>query len=180
MIPRLCAADTGSVGFDAERGEFAEHDVLVDAVDFVDDEDQGLSRAAQAIDDVAIGRQQAVARIDDEQDRIGLGDRDVDLGGRLCGKALGVVHQPAGVDDDERLARVLATDAVVPIARDAGQIGDERVARARQHVEQRRFADVRPTDEGDYGEHDGSRVLDRAYGRRNAQIPSPACGRGLG
>jgi len=101
-------------------------------------------------------------------------------GDRVIGAstAIPLTDETAGVDDDERLAFDETAYAVVTIARHAGQIGDERIARARQHVEQRRLADVGAPDEGDYGEHGESRLLDRRRRRRFA--PSPACGRGLG
>jgi hypothetical protein len=41
----------------------------------------------------------------------------------------------------------------VTIARQSGDIGDERVARFRQAVEQRRFADVGATDDGNRWQH---------------------------
>ena len=43
--------------------------------------------------------------------------------------------------------------AVVPVARQAGEVGDDRIARLRHAVEERRLADVGPADEGDDGFH---------------------------
>ena len=67
-----------------------------------------------------------------------------------AGGVLGL--EAAGVDDDE----LVATDdgvPVVPIARQAGEVGDDGVARLRQAIEERRLADVRSADEGDDGFH---------------------------
>jgi hypothetical protein len=60
--------------------------------------------------------------------------------------------EPAGVDD-QIFALAGARAAVVAIARQSGKIGDERIARLRQAVEERRFADIRSADESDGGEH---------------------------
>ena len=60
--------------------------------------------------------------------------------------------EAAGVDDEE-LAVAGARAAVMAIARQAREIGDERVARLRQPVEQRRLADVGAADEGEGGQH---------------------------
>ena len=46
-----------------------------------------------------------------------------------------------------------ARAAEVPVAREAGEIGDERGARSRQPIEQRRLADVRTPDEDQGGQH---------------------------
>ena len=43
--------------------------------------------------------------------------------------------------------------AVVAVARQAGEVGDDRVARPGHAVEQRRLADVGPADEGDHRFH---------------------------
>ena len=43
-------------GGDAERCEFGDRAVLFEPVDLVDDEDQRLGGAAQAIEDAAVGR----------------------------------------------------------------------------------------------------------------------------
>ena len=77
-----------------------------------------------------------------------------------AGRVLGL--EAAGVDDDELVAADLGV-AVVAVARQAGEVGDDRVARPGQAVEERRLADVRPADEGDHGFH---RSVARAERRR--------------
>ena len=43
--------------------------------------------------------------------------------------------------------------ALAPVAGDAGTVVDERQLPADEPVEERRFADVRPSDDGDRGRH---------------------------
>jgi hypothetical protein len=114
-------------------------------------------------------RRRAGADVDDEDDGVGLGDRLLGLARHLlddAGRVLGL--EAAGVDDDELVA---ADDrvAVVAIAGQPGEVGDDRVARLRHAVEERRLADVGAADEGDDGLH-------RRAGRgdqpgRNANTP---------
>ena len=66
--------------------------------------------------------------------------------------SLSLRGEAARVDDDEP-AVGSAADAVAPIARQTGVVRDQRVARGRQAVEQRRFADVGPADERHGGQH---------------------------
>src|SRR6185436_19616966 len=56
--------------------------------------------------------------------------------------------QAARVDDAEA-RRPPVADAVATIARDAGRVLDQRGLAADQAVEQRRLADVRPSDQRD-------------------------------
>ena len=109
------------------------------------------------------------AHVDDEDHRVGLGHRLARLLGHLlddAGRLLGL--EAAGVDDDE-LALADAAVAVVAVARQAGEVGDDRVAALRHAVEQRRLADVGAADDGDDGFH-GARSLDALIraGRRTA------------
>ena len=58
---------------------------------------------------------------------------------------------PVSTTMNSRLAD--AAVAVVAVARQAGEVGDDRVAALRHAVEQRRLADVGPADDGDDGLH---------------------------
>ena len=80
--------------------------------------------------------------------------------------------EAAGVDHEERASPTRAAP-VMAIAREAREVGDERVARARQAIEQRRLADVGPADEDESGQHRRSRVGARpASPRRDGQRPA--------
>ncbi len=92
--------------------------------------------------------------------RVDQEDDDVRLGDRLQRLLRHFVQDPvlrdgleaAGVDDDERCIAD-ATAAVVPVARQPREIGDQRRAGAGKSIEQRRLADVRATDEDKGGQH---------------------------
>ena len=65
--------------------------------------------------------------------------------------------------------------AVVAVARQAGEVGDDGVARLRQAVEQRRLADVGPADDGDDRLHAGGRLSATArQAGRKAKTPPRA------
>ena len=49
--------------------------------------------------------------------------------------------------------------ALAAVAGDAGKVVDQRQALADQAIEQRRFADVRPSDNGDREAHDHGSAL---------------------
>ena len=101
-------------------------------------------RAASRSAGVGPGR-----RVDDEQDDVGLGDREPGLllDARLD-RVVRVELEPAGVDDDEPPAVPLGV-AVQPVAGRPGAVLDDRRALAEEPVEQRALADVRSADDGD-------------------------------
>ena len=131
-------------------------------------EDDRASGAAQEVGDALVLRHEALARIDEERDDVALGDRVLGLPRHLLeDPVLGDRLEAAGVDDEE-LAVAEARAADVAVARQAGQVVHQRVARAREPVEQRRLADVGPADQGERGEH-GARVPGvHAAGRHRA------------
>ena len=130
-----------------------------------------LPRAAQVVRDVVVLRREAGAHVDDEDHHVGLGDGLARLLGHLlddAGRRLGL--EAAGVDDDELVVADAAV-AVVAVAREAGEVGDDRVARLRQPVEQRRLADVGAADEGDDGFHASSSAGLRLSRAGSAKTP---------
>jgi hypothetical protein len=93
------------------------------------------------------------AQIDDENDRIGFGHRLSRLLGHLLDDAGGAVRlESSGVDDDE-LATADAAVAVVAVACQPGEVGDDGITAAGHTVEQGRLADVRTADHRDDGFH---------------------------
>ena len=113
----------------------------------------GPARAAQQIGDVPVLVGQPLPGIDEKDDDVGLGDRLPRLPGHLVQDAvLRDGFEPARVDDEERLLTD-AGAAVVPVARQAREIGDERGAGSGQPVEERRLADVRAPDDDYGGQH---------------------------
>ena len=123
------------------------------ALDLVDDEEHRPARSPQEPCNAAVLGGEARTSVDDEEHRIGFGDRRAGLLRHFV-QDPGLRHrlESARVDDDEpTLARAPAT--VVAIARESGKIGDERRAALRQSVEQRRLADIRAADDDEDGEH---------------------------
>ena len=89
----------------------------------------GAAGAAQQVGDRRVLRREPAARVDDEEHDVGLGDRLPRLLGHLEQDAVRRHGLEAAGVDDEVLALAGARAAVVAIAREAGQVVHERVAR---------------------------------------------------
>ena len=169
---------------DAEFIELAEQRRFGHAFSLVGRQQHLLLLRAQVASDVVILCRQATANVDDEDHRVGLGHRLARLLGHFGDDATGFVGlEAAGVDDDE-LAAVQLCIAVVPVAREPGEIGDDGIAALRDSVEQRRLADVGPSDERDHGLHrqclnsdERRRARPCAWSRVPWCRPPPACRR---
>ena len=122
-------------------GELARH-----AFGLVHGDDDGLRLASQPFGDRGVLRREPAPVIDDEDDGVGFLDRDLDLPGDERRHCIAVAGDEAARVDDDELTIGRGADAVAAIAREAGIIRNERVARGRQAIEQRRFADVRSAD----------------------------------
>ena len=102
-----------------------------------------------------VGGRHAGARVDHEEHEVGFLHRRL---GRLA-HAVGErfrrrLLKPRGVEQAEtHVARIDLR--LAPVARDAGQIVDERQPLAGQPVEERRLADIRPAGDGDGEGHKG-------------------------
>ena len=97
--------------------------------------------------------------VEDEQDEVGLGDRAASLVGDLLRQRRRVGDvDAAGVDEQEAVPSPLADD-LLAVARDAGRLVDDGLARAGQPVDERRLAHVREADDGD-----GAEQLLRVHG----------------
>ncbi len=153
----------------AELEEFDELRALGHALGLVGHQHAGLAQAAQVGGDVVVLRAQAGARVDNEQHHVALGHGLAGLLGHLAVDAAlaGVGLEAAGVDDDVFLL-AQAPIAVVAVAREAGQVGHNGVACAREAVEQRGLAHIGTTHEGDNGFHGRSRRLLIRGARRRA------------
>ena len=102
-----------------------------------------FSSAAEAVDRCLI---------DDEGNDIGFLDREFRLACSQRADAFLLARQSARIDNDE-FARAETANAVMTIARQPRQVGDQRVARTRERIEQGGFADIGAADEGDDGKH---------------------------
>ena len=112
----------------------------------------GFVDAAEELGGLLVGRREAGGGVDEEQDHVGLADREpgllLDLQLDLVGR---VDLEAAGVDDDEP-PPVPVGVAVHPVARRAGPVLDDRLAAADEAVEQRGLAHVGAADDGDDGQ----------------------------
>ena len=96
----------------------------------------------------------AGAHIDDEDDRVGLGDRLLASGApSRWTMPVGFSGSKPPVSTTMNSCPPTAAVAVVAVARQAGEVGDDRVARLRQRLNKRRLADVGPADQRDDGLH---------------------------
>ena len=123
-----------------------------------------------------VARGHAGARVDEEEDRVAVGERRLGLGAHAAGERLPVAgFEPGGVDDGEgKIAE--PRFALAPIAGDAGLVVNQRQFAPDEPIEQRRLADVRPPDDGDFHVHGrrlndsrlsaGARSARRSLGRR--------------
>ena len=105
--------------------------------------------------DALVGRRHARARIDQHQREVALGDRGQRLARHLGIDAGLLAAEPPGVDQDEAVLTG-AELAVLAIAREPRDVGNQRIAAARETVEQRRLADVGPSYQRDDGQHRGA------------------------
>ena len=143
---------------DAELVEFGRRRVGLHAFSLVDGEPY-VRMPAQLLGDVAVAAHEPGAAVDDEDHRIGLGDRLLRLARHLHRQALVRARlEAAGIDGDEApLAR--AAFAVMAIARHARQVVDDGVAAAGEAVKEGRLADVRAPDQRQYGLHNPSAYM---------------------
>ncbi len=132
----------------AQRVGFHRADFAVLALGLVGDQHHRLVGAAGEIGKGAIVRRQADPRVDHEHQSIG----ETDCGFGLLlhprrQRALGALVEPGGIDDSEfEIAEPPL--AFAAIAGDTRLVIDQRKLLPNQAVEQRRFADIGPADNG--------------------------------
>ncbi len=133
--------------------ELGRGEIRIHAFGFVHGDENAPAHAPQLLADRAVLGGETFACVGDQQDRVGLRDRGPRLLRHFHEYALPFRLQPAGIDHEVRPVPH-APRAVVAIAGQAGHIGDQGVARAREPVEQRGLADVRPADDDESGLHE--------------------------
>ena len=138
---------------EAERIGFHRAGLAVLALALVGDQHHRLVGAAREIGKAAIVRRQAGARIDHEHQRVGQRDRGFGLLLHPRGqRALGAFVEAGGIDQREfEIAETPLPFAAV--ARDARRVIDQRELLPDQPVEQRRFSDIGPADDGNGERH---------------------------
>ena len=140
----------------AKTVKVAECNILIDAIDFVYDQVCELTLLAQIFDDLHIGGIQPSASVHQQQNRIGLFDRQQGLRCHREIDALLTPFQPAGIDNDVRFAAQPSL-AILAIPRQTGKVGNQRIAAACEPIEQRRFAHIGAPYQSQDGFHKNSR-----------------------
>ncbi len=159
---------------DAKLVEFRNRRVRRHALGLVDRKPDARM-AAQTLGDVAVRGCQAGTAIDDEDHRVGLGDRLLCLARHLDRQSLvGARLEAAGVDGDEAAA-ARAPLAVMAIARHARQVVHDRVTALRQAVKEGRFADVRAPDQREHRFH-SARACNAPFCVCTSRAPGTAVG----
>ncbi|MHC2559097.1 hypothetical protein ACVIVD_001091 [Bradyrhizobium liaoningense] len=138
---------------EAERKGLHRAGIAMLALALVGDQQHRLVGLAGEIGEGAIGGRETNAGIDDEEQRVGLRDRGFGLLLHARGqRALGAFVETGGIDDGE-LEVAEPGLAFAAVAGDARQVIDKRELLSNQAVEQRRFADIGPADDGDCEGH---------------------------
>ena len=160
---------------EAELGKFVRAFSARSRVHLVDGDQNGLPLFRNFSADFAVQRHDAFLHIDDEDDGVCGFDRQIHLFQRgldddVVGFFAAQQADAAGVHERERLAAPLGLggDAV---ARDAGLVMHNRNPLADDAVEQRGFADIWPSDNGDEIWHDGRIGNFTGYGNQNELQP---------
>jgi len=149
---------------EAEGVEVRGDHIGVEPLGLVECQGHGLARAAELARDELILWRKPGARVGDEYQPVRLLDCALRLGTHLRLDTARVLDEPTGIDDHVR-DRAQPSKAVLAIARESGHIRDDRIPGAGEHVEQRRFTNVRPAYERDDGQHGGMAPASRRYGR---------------
>src|SRR5260370_38496148 len=144
----------------AQRVSFHRAGIALLALALVGDQYHRLVGAARKIGKGAIVRRQPGARVDHEHQGVGEADRGLGLFLHPRGqRALGALVEARGIDDREfEIAETALSFAAV--ARDAGLVIHQRKLLSDQPIEQRRFSDIGPADNGNRKGHKRSRRAD--------------------
>jgi hypothetical protein len=164
---------------DAEAQQLPDEGFTIGVVDLVGDQQHRTTVATEDVGDTAVLLGDADGDVDDEQDRVGLGDGGLTLGRDLGVEGVAAGHPAAGVDERE-FARLPFGHHFLAVTGDAGLLLDDGLAATDDPVEKCGLADVRSADDGDnrktgrwIGRRTGGRgrAHDRSRARRN-EIPS--------
>ncbi len=145
-MPRPCEAEIGNTCSNPSAKISPTAASRRAGVDLVGGDEHRLARPAQHARDVLVDGGDALHRVDDEHDQVGLVDGAQGLRAHRLQDPVGRGIEPAGVDDAE-VRTVPVALAVATVARHAGHVLDQRRAPADEPVEQRRLADVGAPDQ---------------------------------
>ena len=142
---------------EAEAVQLERERLLRRVVDLVREHEHGLPGEAKDLGQLLVAGHHAGAGVGDEQDEVGLLDREARLVDDRAGHLV-LAHDvdAAGVDQQELLAGPLADELLAVAGGAARLVDDSRSARG-QPVDQRRLADVREPDDRHGAEQVGHR-----------------------
>src|SRR5438445_10197176 len=133
---------------DPQAVEFVDKSLLFLAINFVDREEQRLAAAEQQSSNIEVGRGELAAPVHHQDDGVSLFKRDFGLAEDFCRDQLFFVgFDSAGVHDAQAVSAEVRF-AVEAIAGYPRFIADNRAARTHDAIEQRRLADVGPSNDG--------------------------------
>lgn len=118
--------------------------------------------------DLEVGFGGSDDRVDDEDDGVGLIDRELGLTRHRLVEALDLQFPPACVEEDEPVAGPFRGVAHA-VARDAGRVLDDGLAPAQHAVDERRFTYVGAPHDGEDGQRLARLVLRLVCGRVEQQ-----------
>jgi hypothetical protein len=133
----------------SERMKFAEQRILPVAVHLVDGEKQGLAGAGEQARQLAIGACDLGARINNHDNGRRFFERNFGLAEDLRRDEILVFGNNAARIHHSKLVSEPFDFAIEAVSRDARLVSDDGAPRSSQVVEQRRFADVGASDDGD-------------------------------
>ncbi len=149
---------------EAQRIGFHCSDFAVLALGLVGDQHHRLVGAAREVGKGAVVRRQPHPCVDHEQQRIGQIDRGLGLLLHPCRqRALGALVEAGGIDHGE-FEVAQPSLAFTTVAGHAGFIVDQRQLLPDQAIEQRRFPDIGPADNGERERHKEFLRAASAYG----------------
>ena len=132
---------------EAQAVELERQALLRRVVDLVREDEHVLLRLAQDLGQLLVAGGDADARVDDEEDEVGLLDRRARLQRDLLGDRARIRDVDAAGVDQQETAAVPFADELLAVARRALRLVHDGLARRGQPVDERRLADVREPDD---------------------------------
>ncbi len=137
---------------DAKLIELSHSDVRVDAINLIGDVVDRFANLAQLRGQIFIARSQPGTGIEQEKYRVGLFHSLMGLLGHGRVDPLLFAADTSSINDDKASIGE-ARLSVLAVAGQAGQVGHQGIATARQSIEQRRLADIGTPHQGDHWNH---------------------------
>ena len=135
----------------AQRIAFGDAELAGPALGLVGDQDQRRAAAAQPVGKMLVERRHPGAGIEDQQRDNGITHCGIGLLPHAPGERGGIgIFEAGGIDDGEFEIEE-PCQPFAAITRDARRVVDQRQLAADEAVEERRFADIWATDDGNPG-----------------------------